>query len=52
MNHTLKKWIVDTVAADMHSSYRRAQTLPFVYDFMGRYADFYGKRPKMFCLIC
>lgn len=41
MNHTLKKWIVDTVAADMHSSYRRAQTLPFVYDFMGRYADFY-----------
>lgn len=41
MNHTLKKWIIDTVASDMHSSYRRAQTLPFVYDFMGRYADFY-----------
>ena len=41
MNHTLKKWIVDTVAADMHSLYRRAQVLPFEYDFMGRYADFY-----------
>lgn len=41
MNHTLNKWIVDTVAADMRSSYRRAQTLPLEYDFMGRYADFY-----------
>lgn len=41
MNHTLKKWIVDTVAADMRSAYRRAQVLPFVYDFMERYADFY-----------
>ncbi len=41
MNHTLRKWIIDTVAADMRSSYRRAQTLPFEYDFMGRYADFY-----------
>ena len=41
MNHTLNKWIVDTVAADMRSSYRRAQALPFEYDFMGRYADFY-----------
>lgn len=39
MNHTLKKWIVDTVAADMRSAYRRAQVLPFVYDFMERYAD-------------
>lgn len=41
MNHTLKKWIVDTVAADMRSAYRRAQVLPIVYDFMERYADFY-----------
>ena len=41
MNHTLKKWIIDTVAADMRSSYRQAQTLPFEYEFMGRYADFY-----------
>ena len=41
MNQTLRQWIIDTVAADMRSSYRRAQTLPFEYDFMGRYADFY-----------
>lgn len=41
MNRTLRQWIVDTVAADMRSSYRRAQVLPFEYDFMGRYADFY-----------
>ena len=41
MNSTLRQWIIDTVAADMRSSYRRAQTLPFEYDFMARYADFY-----------
>ena len=41
MNRTLRQWIIDTVAADMRSSYRRAQTLPFEYDFIGRYADFY-----------
>lgn len=41
MNRTLRQWIIDTVAADMRSSYRGAQTLPFEYDFMGRYADFY-----------
>lgn len=41
MNKTLSKWIIDTVAADMRSSYRRAQALPFEYEFMDRYADFY-----------
>lgn len=41
MNKTLSKWIIDTVAADMRSSYRRAQALPFGYEFMDRYADFY-----------
>lgn len=41
MNRTLKKWIMDTVAADMRSSYRRAQAMPFEYEFIGRYADFY-----------
>ena len=41
MNRTLRQWIIDTVAADMRSSYRRAQNLPFEYDFMERYADFY-----------
>lgn len=41
MNHILKKWIIDTVAADMHSSYQQTQALPFEYEFMGRYADFY-----------
>lgn len=41
MNGTLRQWIIDTVAADMRSSYRRAQALPFEYDFMSRYADFY-----------
>ncbi len=41
MNRTLRQWIIDTVAADMRSSYRRAQTLPFEYDFMEHYADFY-----------
>lgn len=28
MNSKLKKWIIDTVEADMRSSYRRAQDLP------------------------
>lgn len=41
MNLKLKKWIIDTVEADMRSSYRRAQALPFEYEFMDRYADFY-----------
>lgn len=41
MNKTLSKWIIDTVAADMRSSYRRAQALPFGYEFMDCYADFY-----------
>lgn len=41
MNLKLKKWIIDTVEADMRSSYRRAQALPFGYEFMDRYADFY-----------
>ena len=41
MNKTLSKWIIDTVAADMQSSYRRAQALPFGYEFMDCYADFY-----------
>lgn len=41
MNRTLRQWIIDTVAADMRSSYRQEQALPFEYDFMGRYADFY-----------
>lgn len=41
MKKTLSKWIIDTVAADMRSSYRRAQALPFGYEFMDRYADFY-----------
>ena len=41
MNSKLKKWIIDTVEADMRSSYRRAQDLPFEYEFMDRYADFY-----------
>lgn len=41
MNLQLKKWIIDTVEADMRSSYRRAQALPFEYEFMDRYADFY-----------
>lgn len=41
MNLKLKKWIIDTVEADMRSSYRRAQALPFDYEFMDRYADFY-----------
>ena len=41
MNSKLKKWIIDTVEADMRSSYRRAQALPFEYEFMDRYADFY-----------
>lgn len=41
MNRILKKWIIDTVAADMHSSYQQTQALPFEYEFMGRYADFY-----------
>ena len=41
MNRTLKKWIIDTVAADMRSSYRRLQAFPFEYEFIGRYADFY-----------
>ena len=41
MNHTLKQWIIDTVEADMRSSYRSAQALPFEYEFMDRYADFY-----------
>lgn len=41
MNKTLSKWIIDTVAADMRSSYRKAQALPFGYEFMDRYADFY-----------
>lgn len=41
MNSKLKKWIIDTVEADMRSSYRRSQALPFEYEFMDRYADFY-----------
>ena len=41
MNLKLKKWIIDTVEADMRSSYRRSQALPFEYEFMDRYADFY-----------
>ena len=41
MNRTLKKWIIDTVAADMRLSFRRVQTLPLEYEFIGRYADFY-----------
>lgn len=41
MNRTLRNWIKDTVAAEMRSSYRRSQTLPFEYDFIPRYADFY-----------
>lgn len=41
MNSKLKKWIIDTVEADMRSSYRRLQALPFEYEFMDRYADFY-----------
>lgn len=41
MNHTLKQWIIDTVEADMRSSYRRAQALPLEYEFIDRYADFY-----------
>lgn len=41
MNLKLKKWIIDTIEADMRSSYRRAQALPFGYEFMDRYADFY-----------
>lgn len=41
MNKTLSKWIIDTVAADMRSSYRRVQALPFGYEFMDCYADFY-----------
>lgn len=41
MNSKLKKWIIDTVEADMRSSYRRLQALPFEYEFMNRYADFY-----------
>lgn len=41
MNSKLRKWIIDTVEADMRSSYRRLQTLPFEYEFMDRYADFY-----------
>lgn len=41
MNIKLKKWIIDTVEADMRSSYRRTQALPFEYEFMDRYADFY-----------
>lgn len=41
MNRTLKNWIKDTVAAEMRSSYRRSQTLPFEYDFVPRYVDFY-----------
>ena len=41
MNCTLRNWIKDTVAAEMRSSYRRTQTLPFEYDFIPRYADFY-----------
>lgn len=41
MNSKLRKWIIDTVEADMRSSYRRLQALPFEYEFMDRYADFY-----------
>lgn len=41
MNSKLKKWIIDTVEADMRSSYRKSQALPFEYEFMDRYADFY-----------
>lgn len=41
MNSKLKKWIIDTVEADMRSSYRRLQALPFEYEFIDRYADFY-----------
>lgn len=41
MDIKLKKWIIDTVEADMRSSYRRTQALPFEYEFMDRYADFY-----------
>lgn len=41
MNRILRNWIKDTVAAEMRSSYRRIQTLPFEYDFIPRYADFY-----------
>ena len=45
MNRTLRIWIKDTVAAEMRFSYRRIQALPFEYDFIPRYADFYGKSP-------
>lgn len=41
MNRTLRIWIKDTVAAEMRFSYRRIQALPFEYDFIPRYADFY-----------
>lgn len=41
MNSKLRKWIIDTVEADMRSSYWRLQALPFEYEFMDRYADFY-----------
>ena len=41
MNSKLRQWIIDTIEADMRSAYRREQSLPFNYEFIERYADFY-----------
>lgn len=41
MNRKLRSWISDSVAADMQTSYQRQLEIPFGYEFMRRYADFY-----------
>lgn len=41
MNGKLKSWISDSVAADMQTTYQRQLEIPYGYEFIGRYADFY-----------
>lgn len=41
MNGKLRSWISDSVAADMQTSYQRQLEIPYGYEFMRRYADFY-----------
>lgn len=41
MNNKLISWINDSIAADMQHTYRRQINIPFGYEFIGRYADFY-----------